>query len=275
LKKQSNLSRTTNKKILVRNQYKNQSKLMLRKKYNSFMKPLISIDKEIIKLVKNMQPSSILDVGCGNGDLLIGIRKSHYNKLLTGIDLSKGMLKSGIEENKKRKLNINFICGDAEKLPFDSSTFDLIISKHMLYHLPNPKKAINEMHRCLKQNGHLIITLNAKGDEPQIYNCEKMICKKYNLVCKHGNRIANENTVRKMLQKFSITNIKYNESKISKPQMFPSIIESFRSDYEPQPKNVLWCKIMDDVNNYVKIQVAKKGKFVEKRIRVMIICKKN
>ncbi len=51
---------------------------------------------------------------------------------------------------------------DAEKLPFRSNYFDVVYSKNLLEHLTNPGFALKEMHRVLKNGGHLSsITDNA------------------------------------------------------------------------------------------------------------------
>lgn len=265
---------STNKKILVRGNYRTQDKLMLRKSYNSFMIPHISLDKELINKIKKLKVKSILDAGCGNGDLLIALRKSGFAGLLTGIDLSKGMLKSGIRQNSREKLGIKFIVADAEKLPFKDKSFDLVISKHMLYHLPNPQKGVNEMYRCLKNNGFLMITLNSKKDLPLVKECGRFVCKKYKLTEVFGSELVNVENVRKFLKSFTVIDVKFKEGRINKAEMFPAFFESFRDYYEPQPSEKMWVRIMKDVREFVERKTASKGEFTEKRIRGIIFARK-
>ncbi|HEX9384990.1 MAG TPA: class I SAM-dependent methyltransferase, partial [Anaerolineales bacterium] len=47
---------------------------------------------------------------------------------------------------------------DAQAIPFEDETFDAVIANHMLYHVPDRPKAIAEIKRVLKPNGHLFAT---------------------------------------------------------------------------------------------------------------------
>ncbi len=58
---------------------------------------------------------------------------------------------------------------DAATLPFADSSFDGVIAMHMFYHLPDPLKAIAEMHRVLKPGGFLAVTTNGAGNIRKLY----------------------------------------------------------------------------------------------------------
>jgi len=156
--------RHTNKELLATKYYGSQDKLVLRKTYNSFIEPRTSLDKDLIKEVLEFKPKKVLDIGCGNGDFLIGLRKSGFSGELTGLELSKGILSPGIKQNEKEKLNIDFIVGDAESLPFGKEVFDVVIAKHMLYHLPNIQLGVDEALRVLKKGGVYFVTFNCKDN---------------------------------------------------------------------------------------------------------------
>jgi ubiquinone/menaquinone biosynthesis C-methylase UbiE len=47
---------------------------------------------------------------------------------------------------------------DAQSIPYDDETFDVVIANHMLYHVPDRSKAIGEIKRVLKNDGYLIET---------------------------------------------------------------------------------------------------------------------
>lgn len=46
--------------------------------------------------------------------------------------------------------------GDAENLSFDDESFDAVISRHLLWTLPNPKKAVEEWVRVVRRGGRVI-----------------------------------------------------------------------------------------------------------------------
>jgi ubiquinone/menaquinone biosynthesis C-methylase UbiE len=94
----------------------------------------------------------VLDVGTGRGFLAMIL--SEMGHQVAGLDLSSGMLgfaKAGCHEKGAPE----FCLGDAERLPFQEESFDLIISRHLLWTLPNPLKAVGEWKRVLKTDGRL------------------------------------------------------------------------------------------------------------------------
>ncbi|AEF96951.1 class I SAM-dependent methyltransferase [Methanotorris igneus] len=106
--------------------------------------------KEILK-----RKMKILDVGCGTGFLSLILAELGHE--VVGIDLSEGMLNKAREKAKNLGLDIEFMVGDAENLPFEDNTFDAIVERHILWTLPNPKKAIKEWMRVLKDGGKIIL----------------------------------------------------------------------------------------------------------------------
>ena len=111
--------------------------------------------KKFIKTLCIKENDNILDVATGTGDVAFTIRKN-YNVSITGLDLSKKML--DIAEKKARKLDfrdITFIEGDAEEIPFDDNTFDILVISYGLRNLSDYNKGIAEFRRVLKKDGEL------------------------------------------------------------------------------------------------------------------------
>ena len=75
-----------------------------------------------------------------------------------GLDMTTAMLAVGKAEAAKQKLlNMNFVQGDAEKLPFSDNSFDIVISRLAFHHFPNPKRCFSEMVRFLKISGKMVV----------------------------------------------------------------------------------------------------------------------
>lgn len=111
-------------------------------------------DKIIYNIINNNNELStdkknLLDLGCGMGHSLISLSKL-VNTI--GIDFSMGALKTG-----KNKANASFICGDVQNLPFANASFDYIIAKDIIEHVPDDHKVINEIHRVCKRGARIII----------------------------------------------------------------------------------------------------------------------
>ena len=75
---------------------------------------------------------------------------------VTGVDISKHMLDKAKENARARDLEVSFCHGDAEALPFDDESFDLLVNRYLLWTLPDPQMAIDEWVRVLKPNGMIL-----------------------------------------------------------------------------------------------------------------------
>ena len=98
----------------------------------------------------------ILDVGCGTGGLLRDfIKYGATPDNLYGIDL----LEERIEAAKKLSPNINFICENSEKIPFDDNHFDICMQFTVfssIFDFNMKKNIAKEMIRVLKSNGIIL-----------------------------------------------------------------------------------------------------------------------
>jgi len=93
----------------------------------------------------------ILDVGTGNGSLALVLAGMGHD--VVGIDISEGMLSVARKKAEERGVNPDLRIGDAESLEFEDGCFDAVVSRIVLWTLPNPQKAINEWKRVLRPGG--------------------------------------------------------------------------------------------------------------------------
>lgn len=112
------------------------------------------IKKEAVKQIKP-NASKILDICTGTGDIAGYIYNKFPKAEITAIDFSKKMLE--IAKKKNNKKNIEFIQMNAVQTCFPDNYFDVCIIGFGLRNIPNNKKALQEFHRILKQDGQLII----------------------------------------------------------------------------------------------------------------------
>ncbi|NVN99376.1 MAG: malonyl-ACP O-methyltransferase BioC [Geobacteraceae bacterium] len=104
------------------------------------------------------KPSNILDIGSGTGRLLEKIAILYPAAQLTGIDLAFGMTNVA-RARMKAIANSDFVCGDAEKLPFRYSSFDLAVSTSTYQWISPLASAFAEVYRSLKPGSSFIFAL--------------------------------------------------------------------------------------------------------------------
>lgn len=96
----------------------------------------------------------VLELGCGDGSLWKMNYKSipkDWDIYLT--DFSKGMLDDAKKNLSKQKEKFKFEIVDAEKIPYEDESFNVVIANHMLYHVENIDIAMSEIKRVLKKDG--------------------------------------------------------------------------------------------------------------------------
>jgi len=93
----------------------------------------------------------ILDVATGTG--VVAARIQRTGATVVGLDFSAGM----VAEARRKHPKIEFVEGDAQKLPFGDDTFDAVTISFGLRNVEDPKLALAEMYRVLKPGGRLVI----------------------------------------------------------------------------------------------------------------------
>ncbi|MCU1527970.1 MAG: ubiquinone biosynthesis methyltransferase UbiE [Frondihabitans sp.] len=104
-----------------------------------------------VKAIAAEAGERVLDIAAGTGTSSAAIAKSGAEVI--ALDFSAGM----VEVGRKRQPQIEFIVGDAEKLPFGDAEFDVVTISFGLRNVNRPKTALAEMYRVLKPGGRLVI----------------------------------------------------------------------------------------------------------------------
>jgi SAM-dependent methyltransferase len=108
----------------------------------------------------------VLDVGCGPGDLLRGMADARIGwRALVGFDLSAGMAAQAMDRAQGRE--VRFLAADAQSVPFPDETFDVVMARHMLYHVPDIDRAVSQAARVLRPHGRILVTTNSAHTMPE------------------------------------------------------------------------------------------------------------
>lgn len=102
------------------------------------------------KSLEAITDKRVLEIGCSDGYYAYSYSK--FAKFITGIDLSD----EGIRLANQRNIqNAEFYVVDAHKIPFDDSSYDVVIVNSLLHHL-DLSLALKEINRVLRTNGTLL-----------------------------------------------------------------------------------------------------------------------
>ncbi len=114
--------------------------------------------RAIVSSIGKYNPASVLDVGCGPGDLLIKLGKSKRSTLLYGIDPSASMVRIAQRKINKNNLGrqITVKNGSSRNVPFDLK-FDLIISTFSFHHWSKQAESVEYLSHYLSPGGRILI----------------------------------------------------------------------------------------------------------------------
>lgn len=110
----------------------------------------------IVEMAKIEPGDKVLDVGCGTGNLtLTAMKYAGPSGSTYGIDASPEMIEVAREKAKRSSPGTVFDVGLIEKLPYPDASFDVVISRLVIHHLPDDLKrqGFKEIHRVLKPGG--------------------------------------------------------------------------------------------------------------------------
>jgi ubiquinone/menaquinone biosynthesis C-methylase UbiE len=110
----------------------------------------------LVQLAGTTRSDRVLDVACGPGFLTMTFAARAADA--TGFDATDAFLVLARAEAARRGLgNVVFASGDAEELPYDEGTFDVVACRAAFHHFPRPERVLSEMRRVAKRGGRLIV----------------------------------------------------------------------------------------------------------------------
>jgi ubiquinone/menaquinone biosynthesis C-methylase UbiE len=153
------MSNMTNQSYLLNEQYKDAANLNARiQLHTRFSTNKRGWNRWLFEQLKIAPGSQILELGCGPGKLwLSNLDRIGADWQITLSDFSEGMLREAQHNLSQSQSQHHFAFQiiDAQSIPFDDASLDVVIANHMLYHVPDRPKALAEIRRVLKADGRL------------------------------------------------------------------------------------------------------------------------
>ena len=117
---------------------------------------MAGFERTLDELLAKASPSTILDVGCGEGVLVEQWADRPGIKRIVGIDLPDEGLQA--EWAKRQRPNLEYKVMPAENLPFEDGSFEMASAIEVLEHVPDPAHTVAEMARVAR-GGHLLVSV--------------------------------------------------------------------------------------------------------------------
>lgn len=114
--------------------------------------------KRLVREMKKINPSDVLDLATGTADLAISLASAHSCRI-TGADISEGMMEVGREKIGQAGLadRISLVYGEAENLGFLDESFDAVMIAFGVRNFEDLSGGLKEMRRVTRRNGKVFI----------------------------------------------------------------------------------------------------------------------
>ena len=116
---------------------------------------MAGFERDLDGLLGLAAPSSLLDVGCGEGVLVHRWAQQLPQCRIVGLDLQEESIQAGWAQRQAPNLEYRVI--EDANLPFSADAFELASAIEVLEHVPDPEHTLAEMARCAKR--HLLVSV--------------------------------------------------------------------------------------------------------------------
>lgn len=121
--------------------------------------PVVADATRLERLVDMVRPAAgarVLDVATGPGYVAMAFAEAGCE--VVGLDLTEAPLAIAEQTRQKRGLTrLSFQVGDAEQMPFEARSFDIVVSRLALHHWEEPQRMLQEMVRVCRSRGLVVI----------------------------------------------------------------------------------------------------------------------
>ncbi|WP_461615036.1 MerR family transcriptional regulator [Clostridium sp. Marseille-QA1073] len=248
----------TNMEGKVKEQYKNTENFNLRTKLHSYNTNKTDWNNWCFNQMKFPSKARILELGCGTGELWLKNKESVNSEWnITLSDFSASMLQNAKEKLEQIEQDFIYKEIDAQNIPYEDESFDVVIARHMLYLVPDIEKVLSEIKRVLAKDGIFYATTNSCETMNELNN----LIEKFNSALGlHNNGMCDRFQLedgQALLEKyFSKVNVEILEGKIVTSNI--DAIVSYKAS-SIKGSSVLVGKKKDDFREYIEDYIKKNG----------------
>ena len=101
--------------------------------------------------------ATALELGAGTGFFSLNLKQAGVLDQVHVTDLSPGMVEAAQQNAARLGFSVDGRVADAERIPYDDNTFDVVVGHAVLHHIPDVEQAMREMLRVLRPGGRFVI----------------------------------------------------------------------------------------------------------------------
>src|SRR5262249_2097577 len=156
--------------------------------------------------------------------------------------------------------------GDAQQLPFASASVDVVLAAHMLYHVPDVERAVEEIARVLRSEGRVVVALNSPEHLHEMFGLLGRSLRGERDTSPLSARSMQRGTLEQvpglLARSFEVESserlVKQLEVPIAQPVL--DYLDSMRSFYEPRlPSGRTWPDVLDTARVDVESTITHEG----------------
>ena len=120
---------------------------------------LIDLARNPLSYVRSPEDITLLDFGCGSGELLQALRKMGFKGKLEGCDVSKGMLEEAVKRWNHGPVAPLHLITEGDETPFADNSYDVVVLCCVFHHIDSSRHSeiFNELIRILKPGGRIVL----------------------------------------------------------------------------------------------------------------------
>lgn len=242
--------------------------------------PKIDIHQTGLDRLRLNGREDILEVGCGDGHVLLNLRRQGHAGRLVGLEISRGMVQNSVAAQQRERLQppVEFMVGSADQLPFLDRSFDVILAFFMLYHMPDIPKTLREWSRVLQDGGKVLVATASALNKPKNKKFKQLVERVIGKTAAPylSASFTLENGVRQLAGIFRVVDTFIYEGKLKLTTAAPYLnaMNSVRDMYDPTPSDAQWDKAVRAVKAEIDQEIAERGYFTDDVRRGFFICQK-
>lgn len=148
----------TDRAILAGSAYRDEKDLVARQSLYQWQVPGYDLPGLVVDRLRDVR-GTVADVGCGNGKFMKRLKEERSDLFVLGLDVSPGIL-----DGLPRPVAV----ADAGQLPLRARRFDAVLALHMLYHVSDIPRAVEELARVVADDGIVIASTNSEHDKVEL-----------------------------------------------------------------------------------------------------------